>query len=220
MLHAGLDLSRRKIDICLVSESGEHVDQLAAAPDADALRTVARRIDEVYGESVCAVVESMTGARLVHDTLEQEGWASSSRIQGSGSQIAGTRSRWLKTASTRESILSVLQASGARPFTFCASAISTSQRAGPLSPASGQAQVGAQEPGPLDADQLRQVVPGHRPVRSRGPRTACTTAGPGALARQHHGQRGADRRPRSPRSPTSTTSSARATPTTPTSRCS
>jgi hypothetical protein len=42
----------------------------------------------------------------------------SSRIRGSGSQIAGTRSRRLKTASTRESILSVLQASGARPFTL------------------------------------------------------------------------------------------------------
>jgi transposase len=74
MLHAGLDLSRRKLDVCLLSESGEHVDQLAAPPDADALRALARRIDEVYREPVCAVIESMTGARLVHDTLEQEGW--------------------------------------------------------------------------------------------------------------------------------------------------
>jgi transposase len=74
MLHAGLDLSRRKVDVCLLSESGEQVDQLAAPPDADALRTLARRIDAVHGEPVCAVIESMTGARLVHDTLEQEGW--------------------------------------------------------------------------------------------------------------------------------------------------
>jgi transposase len=74
MLHAGLDLSRRKVDVCLLSESGEQVDQLAAPPDADALRTLARRIEEVYREPVCAVIESMTGARLVHDTLEQEGW--------------------------------------------------------------------------------------------------------------------------------------------------
>jgi hypothetical protein len=51
----------------------------------------------------------------------------SSRMRGSGSQIAGTKSRWLSVASTRESILSVLQANGARPFTFLASAISTSQ---------------------------------------------------------------------------------------------
>ena len=46
MLHAGLDLSRNKIDVCLLSESGEQPDQLAAGPDADALRTLARRIDE------------------------------------------------------------------------------------------------------------------------------------------------------------------------------
>jgi hypothetical protein len=35
MLHAGLDLSRKRIDIYLLSESGEHLDQLAAPPDAD-----------------------------------------------------------------------------------------------------------------------------------------------------------------------------------------
>jgi transposase len=75
MLHAGLDLSRRKLDVCLLSERGERLDQLVAAPDVDALRTLARRIDEVHGEPVCAVVESMTGARLVHDTLEREGWS-------------------------------------------------------------------------------------------------------------------------------------------------
>lgn len=75
MLHAGLDLSRRKLDVCLLSDRGEHLDQLAVAPDADSLRTLARRIAEVHDEPVCAVIESMTGARLVHDTLEQEGWA-------------------------------------------------------------------------------------------------------------------------------------------------
>jgi transposase len=75
MLHAGLDLSRKKIDVCLLSGEGEHLDQLAVAPDVDSLRTLAHRIEDVHGEPVCAVVESMTGARLVHDTLEQEGWA-------------------------------------------------------------------------------------------------------------------------------------------------
>jgi hypothetical protein len=42
-----------------------------------------------------------------------------------GNQIAGTSSRRASSASTQASIRSVLQASGARPFTFCASAIST-----------------------------------------------------------------------------------------------
>jgi transposase len=75
MLHAGLDLSRKRLDVCLLDGDGEHVDQLAIAPDTDSLRRLARRIEEVHRQPVCAVIESMTGARIVHDTLEQEGWS-------------------------------------------------------------------------------------------------------------------------------------------------
>ena len=74
MLHAGLDLSRKRLDVCLLSGEGEQLDQLAVAPDVDSLRRLAGRIDEVHGEPVRGVVESMTGARLVHDTLERQGW--------------------------------------------------------------------------------------------------------------------------------------------------
>ena len=75
MLHVGLDLSRRKVDVCLLSEQGEPLDQLAVPPDGDALRSLARRIEQTHREPVCAVIESMTGARFVHDTLERAGWA-------------------------------------------------------------------------------------------------------------------------------------------------
>ena len=75
MLHAGLDLSRRKLDVCLLGDDGEHLDQLAVSPHPDSLRQLARRIEEVHRQPVCAVIESMTGARIVHDTLEQEGWS-------------------------------------------------------------------------------------------------------------------------------------------------
>lgn len=75
MLHAGLDLSRKKVDVCLLCDQGEHVGQLVAPPDADGLRSLARRIEEAHREPVCAVIESMTGARFVHDTLEREGWS-------------------------------------------------------------------------------------------------------------------------------------------------
>jgi hypothetical protein len=164
MLHAGLDLSRRKVDVCLLKEDGEHLDQLAAPPDAEALRTLARRVDEVYREPVCAVIESMTGARLVHDTLEQEGWD----VEIADAQkVKGLAPLACKTDRIDSQVLAV-------------------------SPSPGQAPLGAQEPGPLDADQLRQALPGHRPVRSRGPTAACPTPGPAALARQHHGMRGAD----------------------------
>jgi transposase len=75
MLHAGLDLSRRKLDICLLSDQGEHLDQLVVPPDVGSLKTLVHRIDEVHADSVCAVIESMTGARIVHDTLEACGWS-------------------------------------------------------------------------------------------------------------------------------------------------
>ncbi len=75
MLHAGLDLSRKRLDICLLGDDGEHLDQLAVSPNVDSLRTLARRIDQLHRQPVCAVIESMTGARIVHDTLEAEGWS-------------------------------------------------------------------------------------------------------------------------------------------------
>jgi hypothetical protein len=38
MLHAGLDLSRRRLDVCLVDDRGELVGESAVPPDADGLR--------------------------------------------------------------------------------------------------------------------------------------------------------------------------------------
>ena len=75
MLHAGLDLSRKRLDVCLLGDDGQHLDQLAVAPDVDSLKRFARRISETHRQPVCAVIESMTGARIVHDTLEQAGWS-------------------------------------------------------------------------------------------------------------------------------------------------
>src|SRR3954467_9009176 len=43
MVHAGLDLSRKKIDVCLLSAVGEAVDEWASPPDADGLRGLAAR---------------------------------------------------------------------------------------------------------------------------------------------------------------------------------
>jgi transposase len=69
MLHAGLDLSRKHLDVCLLSEHGELVEGFSAPPDADGLRGLVRHVGQ-HGAPVRAVVESMTGARFVHDTLE------------------------------------------------------------------------------------------------------------------------------------------------------
>ena len=71
-LHAGLDLSRHRLDVCLFSDDGELVAQTAAPPDIDGLRGLADRVAR-YRQPVRAVIESMNGARFVHDALEELG---------------------------------------------------------------------------------------------------------------------------------------------------
>jgi len=73
MLHAGLDLSRKRLDVCLLSDQGELVEQTQAPPDLDGLRSLATRFAR-HSEPIRGAIESMTGARFVHDTLEDLGW--------------------------------------------------------------------------------------------------------------------------------------------------
>jgi transposase len=78
-----MDLSRRRLDICLMDGRGEVVAEGAVPPDADGLRGLAERL---AGQQVRAVIESMNGARFVHDTLEEHGWevlvADAQRVTG------------------------------------------------------------------------------------------------------------------------------------------
>jgi transposase len=73
MLYAGLDLSRHRLDVHLMNQAGERVLATTAPPDADGLRGLARQTAGL-GESVVAAIESMNGARFVHDQLELAGW--------------------------------------------------------------------------------------------------------------------------------------------------
>jgi transposase len=85
VLHAGLDVSRREVDVCLLSQDGEIVDEWASPPDADGLRGLARCAG-MHALSVRGVIESMNGARFVHDRLEELGWevliADAQRVKG------------------------------------------------------------------------------------------------------------------------------------------
>ena len=71
-VHAGPGLSRRKVDVCLVSGAGEIVDEWASPPDADGLRGLAARA-AMHGGPVRGVIESMNGARFAHDRFEEYG---------------------------------------------------------------------------------------------------------------------------------------------------
>jgi transposase len=73
MLHAGLDLSRQRLDVCVLDADGVTVEVTAVPPDRDGLRGLVRQLSG-YGRPVAAAIESMNGARFVHDQLELAGW--------------------------------------------------------------------------------------------------------------------------------------------------
>src|SRR5438876_3844507 len=73
MLYAGLDLSRKRLDFHLLDAEGATVDVGASPPDADGLRGLSERVGR-HGAPVRAAIESLNGARFVHDRLELAGW--------------------------------------------------------------------------------------------------------------------------------------------------
>jgi transposase len=73
MLYAGLDLSRKRLDFRLLDADGVTVEAGSSPPDADGLGGLAERLGR-HHEQVRAAIESMNGARFVHDRLELAGW--------------------------------------------------------------------------------------------------------------------------------------------------
>src|SRR3954451_19366562 len=73
MLYAGLDLSRKRLDFHLLDAEGASVDVGSSPPDADGLRGLSERLAR-HGQPIRAAIESMNGARFVHDRLELAGW--------------------------------------------------------------------------------------------------------------------------------------------------
>jgi transposase len=74
MLHVGLDLSRTRLDVHVMDEAGAPLAVTTAIPDAGGLASLAHQVGELGGP-VTAAIESMNGARFVHDQLELRGWA-------------------------------------------------------------------------------------------------------------------------------------------------
>jgi transposase len=72
MLYVGLDLSRKRLDWQALAADGQRAAIGAVPPDADGLARLVRRIGAE--QAVVAVIESMSGARFVHDRLELAGW--------------------------------------------------------------------------------------------------------------------------------------------------
>jgi hypothetical protein len=64
MLYVGLDLSRKRLGWLALDQDGEFAGNGALPPDRDALVGLSRRLGDA---PVLAVIESMSGARFVHD---------------------------------------------------------------------------------------------------------------------------------------------------------
>jgi hypothetical protein len=87
-----LDLSGRRLGFCLLDG---RVEVGAATPDGDGLRGLARRVELRQGAGpVRAAIESMNGARFVHDSLEREGGGRGRRrAGGQGPGAVGVQDR-------------------------------------------------------------------------------------------------------------------------------
>jgi transposase len=120
VLHVGLDLSRRRVDVCLISSEGELVGQFPAPADRDGLYGLTRRV-AVYDEPVRWVIESMNGARFVQDELVAHGWevliADALRVKGLAPLVCKTDkidSRVLAELSFRDLVPAIFGVAGRR----------------------------------------------------------------------------------------------------------
>jgi transposase len=85
MLYVGLDLSRKRLDFHALRDDGTLVERGAVPADLDGLVHLVHRLGG-HDRDVSAVIESMNGARFVHDQLESAGFdveiADAQRVKG------------------------------------------------------------------------------------------------------------------------------------------
>jgi len=175
MLYAGLDLSRKRLDFHLLDADGATIDVGASPPDADGLRGLSERLDR-HGEPIRAAIESMNGARFVHDRLERVGWqveiADAQPVDLAGDPLV-TPARVLAREAEDEFADRVAdrrstKPAGVRPAARNQAAMPTKQRGGrhheqaPAAP--GQQPACGREQHPVAGAQLR---PAHLPPQHR-----------------------------------------------------
>src|SRR3954453_12547589 len=156
MLHVGLDLSRTRLDVHVMTEVGAPVLVTTAAPDAGGLASLAARLGE-FGQPVTAAIESMTGARFVHDQLELRGWDVEGADSGLGQRVgaAGGQDRPDRGLGAGRAVAARAGAGdlAARPGG------ARGAGAGPLAAAPGAPPHRAEEPHPRHPDGLRPPLP-------------------------------------------------------------
>ena len=192
MLDAGLDLSRKRLEFHLLDGEGATVEVGAAPPHADGLRGLSERIAR-HGAPVRAAIESMNGARFVHDRLELAGW----QVEIADAQkVKGLAPLACKTDRIDARVLAELAG-----VTWCRRSGSPTRSSAPS--ASGPA-AAAPRPPPLELEaararrpaHARQAVPGLRSVRHPRPPAPRPPWPAGAVARDDRSQPAPDPRAR------------------------
>jgi hypothetical protein len=165
MLYAGLDLSRKRLDFHLLDLEGASVEVGASPPDADGLCGLSERLAR-HGQPIRAAIESMNGARFVHDRLELHGWeveiADAQKVKGVAPLACKTDriDAWVLAELARRDLVPAIWLPDPR------------------------------------AAHPRQAVPGHRSVRRPRPPAARPPRPARAVARNDRGQPASDRRAR------------------------
>ena len=80
MLHAGLDPSRRKVDVCLIAEAGEIVDEWASPADVDGLRGPT-------GGGTSSALEGTVDREQLGEAAEHQGDAEHRRFHALGDEL-------------------------------------------------------------------------------------------------------------------------------------
>ena len=137
MLHAGLDLSRRKVDVCLLVGGGRDRRRVGLAAGCRRPARPARRVRRCGRRRCVAVIESMNGARFVHDRLEELGWEV---LIADATKVKGLAPLACKTDKIDARVLAELSARDLVPEIWLPDPTHPSRaRAGALSAASGHA---------------------------------------------------------------------------------
>jgi hypothetical protein len=190
MLHVGLDLSRARLDVHVMDDTGPPIAVTTAAPDAGGLASLAYRLGEC-GQPVTAVIESMTGARFVHDQLELARLVGGDRRRGEGEGLpaAGLQDRQDRRVGAGRA---VPPGSGAGDLAADAGGARRAG-AGPLAAAPGGSRHRVEQPDPRHADGLRPSVPGVGSVRRRRSSTTRSPRAARAVGRRRGRRVAADR---------------------------
>ena len=94
MLHAGLDLSRKRLDVCLLSDDGELVEEFSAPPDADGLRGLVRHVAAAWRARARGDrVDDRRPLRSRHAGAAWLGGSDRRRAEGQGVGAAGMQDR-------------------------------------------------------------------------------------------------------------------------------